>query len=305
MLTAVSRSALTFLVLVAGATKSQSAATSFTTFDGAKGLELTGAATVRGSVLRLTPAKRSKTGAFWLVEKQPIVSKFETTFQFQLTHPGLFGGADGLAFVIQNSGPRALGGRGSAGGFGVADGTYSHHPGIPWSFAVFFDTWQNSNEGDPSDNYIAIRSTGRPAEMHWPAERLAFTPNLAVQLKDQRVHTARVVYDRPVIEVFLDDSASPVLKTALDLSLVADSEGKAWVGFTASTGWGSENHDILSWSFRGEAVSSEISVISSEISFPMSACLPEHNLCTPEQSFIGGESGKYHVVLPGNSKWGV
>ncbi len=48
---------------------------------------------------------------------------FDTTFQFQLTHQDwpFYRGADGFAFVAQNSGPDALGGMGSAAGFGVGD----------------------------------------------------------------------------------------------------------------------------------------------------------------------------------------
>ncbi len=293
-------------LLISGATASSSASVHFDDFASTRGLELVGAAASHGRVLRLTPAKRSETGAAWFCEKQSILTKFDTTFQFQLSHPAwLLGGADGFAFVMQNSGPRALGGRGSAGGFGIEDSNDPHHSGIPWSIAIFFDTWQNSDARDPSANYIAVRTNGRPAEMRWPADCLAFTPNLAIQLKDRRVHTARIVFERPVVEVFLDDSTRPVLQTALDLSLVADPEGKAWIGFTASTGWGFENHDILNWSFKGEEASSDVSVISSEISFPMSACLPNYNLCTPERSFISREGNNYHVVLPGNSEWAV
>jgi hypothetical protein len=292
--------------LIASATLPLSAAVRFENFASTQGLELVGDAAISGKALRLTLAKKGRIGAAWLREKQPISAGFQTAFQFQLTHQARFlGGADGFAFVLQNSGPQALGGHGSAGGFGVGDANYSHHPGIPWSFAVFFDTWRNTNEGDPSDNYVAVRVNGRPAEMRWPAERLAFTPKLSVSLKDRRVHTARIVFERPVLQVFLDDDPHPVLQTAVDFSLVTDSEGKAWIGFTASTGWGFENHDILNWSFRGEEVSSNISVVSSEISFPMSSCLPNYNLCTPERPFVSGEGTRYHVVLPANLEWGV
>jgi hypothetical protein len=295
------------LILLLPHSQLRAADVRFDNFAAPRGLQMVGAASVTNGALRLTPAKRGKTGAVWLTEKQPVLAAFETTFQFQFTHSArIFGGADGLAFVIQNSGPQALGGRGSAGGFGVEDKSYSHeHPGIPWSFAVFFDTFQNQGEGDPSDNFVALRSTGRPADMKWPAERLAMVPKLDIQLKDQAVHTARIVYRRPVIQIFLDHAAAPVLESTLDLQPVADQEGKAWIGFTASTGLSFENHDLLNWSFRGEDVSSSISVVSSEISFPMSDCLPDHNLCTPEQSFVSGSQGHYHVVLPGNRKWGV
>lgn len=303
--------------LIEAATSPASAAVRFHDFASAEGLELVGAAKTHGRALRLTPAKHFRTGAAWLHQKQPVLTKFETTFQFRLTHPAwLGGGADGFAFVIQNSGPRALGGRGSAGGFALEDTeSLSHRPrsdsqnsqasAIPWSVAIFFDTWQNNNEGDPSDNYIAVRTNGRPAQMHWPADRLAFTPDLAVELKDHKVHTARIVFHRPVLQVFLDNAPRPVLQTTLDLSLVADPQGNAWIGFTASTGWAFENHDILNWSFEGEKVSSDVSQVSSDISFPMAACLPNRNLCTPEHSFARAEGNTYHVVLPGNLEWGV
>lgn len=294
------------LLLTVNAANLVSAVVHFENFASVQGLEVLGAARVSGDTLRLTPAKRNKTGAVWLREKQPILARFETTFQFQFTDQArLLGGADGLAFVLQNSGPRALGGRGSAGGFGVEDASYSHRPGIPWSFAIYFDTWENRNEGDSSANYIAVRTLGRPAQMHWPADRLASTPKLSIEMKDGAVHTVRILFERPVVKVFLDDSAFPALQTALDLALVADPEGKAWVGFTASTGWGFENHDILNWSFQGEQVSSDISAVSSDISFPMSECLADHSLCTPERVFVEHQGTRYHIVLPGNLEWGV
>ena len=95
--------------------------------------------------------------------------------------------------------------------------------------------------------------------MRWPAKRLAFTPKLRVQLKDRKVHTARIVFLPPVLSVFLDGSVAPVLETVVDFSIAADRQGGAWVGFTASTGLGCENHDILNWSFAGTDVSSSMS----------------------------------------------
>jgi hypothetical protein len=228
-------------------------------------------------------------------------------FQFQLTGQGGLGhGADGFAFVLQNAGPGALGGRGSAGGFAMAYPAY--HPnetGIPWSIAVFFDTFQNAEEHDPSANFVSFRTHGRPSEMRWPSERLAFTPNLHVQLKDRKVHSARILFRPPVLSVFLDGSASPDLEAVVDLSIVVDGQGCAWVGFSASTGGGYENHDVLSWSFVQPDVSSSISVVSSQIAFLLSACLPDRNLCTPERAVIERNGTGYHVVLPANLEWGA
>jgi hypothetical protein len=276
------------------------AAIRFEDFASVGELTVVGDAALTDKTLRLTPAKGDRSGAAWFREKQPVGSGFETTFQFQLTQQGGLGhGADGFAFVLQNSGPGALGGRGSAGGFAVTDPNYHHREtAIPWSIAVFFDTYRNKEEGDPSANYVAFCTYGKPSEMRWPARRLAFTPNLSVQLKDRKVHTARILFQPPVLSVFLDDSSAP-------LSIVVDRHGGAWVGFTASTGGGYENHDILKWSFTGTDVSSSMSVISSHITFLPSACLPDRNLCTPENAVVEHSGAGYHVILPGNLEWGA
>ena len=203
-------------------------------------------------------------------------------------------------------GAGSIGGLGSAGGFAVADRDY-HHKGtaIPWSIAVFFDTYRNKEEGDPSANYVAFCTYGKPSDMRWPAPRLAFTPSLSVQLKDRSVHTARILFQPPSLSIFLDDSPAPVLESVVDLSIVVDRQGSAWIGFTASTGGGYENHDILNWSFMGTDVSSSLSMVSSDITFLMSACLPDRNLCTPESAVVERHDGGYHIVLPGNLEWGV
>jgi hypothetical protein len=298
---------LAWLILVLSGAGTAPAAIRFEDFASIRGLSLVGDATVSGAALRLTPAKGDRSGAVWFREKQSVASGFETTFQFQLTHQGGLGhGADGFAFVLQNSGPEAIGGLGSAGGFAVADRDY-HHKGtaIPWSIAVFFDTYRNKEEGDPSANYIAFCTYGKPSEMRWPAPRLAFTPSLSVQLKDRNVHTARIRFQPPTLSIFLDDSPAPVLESVVDLSIVVDQQGSAWVGFTASTGGGYENHDILNWSFTSTEVSSSMSVVSSDITFLMSGCLPDRNLCTPKSAVVEQRDAGYHVILPANLEWGA
>ncbi len=296
-----------WLTLASSGAGAALAAIRFDDFASVAGLRLVGDAAVSGKALRLTRAKGDRSGAAWFREKQPVASGFETTFQFQLTHEGGLGhGADGFAFVLQNAGPEALGGLGSAGGFAVSDAGYHHKgPAIPWSVAIFFDTYRNEEEGDPSNNYVSFRTYGKPSEMRWPAPRLAFTPGLSVQLKDRNVHTARILFRPPVLSVFLDSSPAPALESVVDLSIVVDQEGEAWVGFTASTGGGYENHDILNWSFNGTDVSSSMSVVSSNITFLISACLPDRNLCTPQSAMVEHRDAGYHVVLPGNLEWGA
>jgi hypothetical protein len=271
----------------------------------ASGLRLVGSAQLTEKMLRLTAAQRHQAGAAWFEEKQKLTGGFESSFEFRLTGQGGLGaGADGLAFVLQNSGPDALGSPGSAGGFALGDvQRYGRSPGIPQSIAIFFDTHRNPELQDPSDNYIAVCTAGTPRQMHWPPPRLAYTRKLPVNLKDGRVHAVRIAYQPPILTVTLDGQA--VLTSTVDLSSVVDRDGAAYVGFTASTGNGFENHDILTWSLQPD-VSSTMSVVSSSVVFLKTSCLPDRNLCTPERAQVEETGpGTYHVVLPANVPWGA
>ncbi len=268
-------------------------------------LHLTGSATLTDKALRLTPAERQRAGAAWFEGKQQVSGGFESSFQFRLTEQGGLGpGADGFAFVLQNSGLDALGSPGSAGGFALGDEKrYGKAPGIPQSIAIFFDTFRNGEIGDPSDNFVSICTAGRPRQMKWPPPRLAYTRKLPVKLKDGKAHEARIVYRPPILTVSLD--GKQVLTSTVDLSTVVDAAGAAYAGFTASTGNGFENHDILAWSLHPD-VSSSVAVVSSEIAYLKAPCLPDRNLCTPERALVEESGpGAYHIVLPANLPWGA
>jgi Legume lectin domain len=278
----------------------------FRDFSSTASLRMAGVARPQGKALRLTGSEKQTAGAAWFERKRSVAAGFDTSFRFQLTGQGGLGpGADGFAFVLQNSGIDALGERGSAGGFALGDPRYyGKGGGIPQSIAIFFDTYQNREARDPSDNYIAICTAGTPQKMHWPPPRLTYTKNLSVRLKDGAVHGARILFQPPILTVYLDDR--DVLTSTIDLATVVDSTGAAYVGFTASTGGGYENHDILDWSFAAPDVSSSISLVSSSISFLKTACLPDRNLCTPERALVEATGeGTYHVVLPANVEWGA
>ena len=268
-------------------------------------LNLLGAAHYFGTALRLTDARQQTSGAAWYPVKVPTAQGFDTEFQFQLTEQGGLGnGADGFAFVLQTNGPSALAGRGSAGGWGLGDGQRNRgSPGIPRAIAVFFDTHRNTEDHDPSGNYIGVFTNGRPGKMHWPARRLGFTTDLRVMLKDENRHRARLLYRPPLLTIYLDDP-DPVLVVPVDVAVAADQQGLAWIGFTAATGAGYENHDILSWSFHTADVSS--AMVSSNISFFMDNCLSGRNFCTPDHAIVEQiQPDHFHMVLPANLKWGA
>ena len=272
-------------------------------------IHLVGAAEVLSDRLRLTPSQPQTVGAAWFAPQQPLSAGFEAVFRFQITEPrGLGPGADGFAFVMQNQGLNALAGRGSAGGFAIGDGWHDPKaPGIPRSVAVFFDTYQNDDAHDPSDNYVAICTNGPISQMRWPPSRLGVGRKLRIRLKDGRVHTARIRYKPPMMAVYFDDG-EPVVRVPVDLSPVMDAAGAAYVGFTASTGNGYENHDILDWAFTPDApnVTSDMFVVQSTIRFLAANCLEGRNLCTPRDATVEEKApGHYHVVLPAHIEWGA
>ena len=271
----------------------------------ASNLGLTGDATWQQNFIRLTRAKRYQGGSVWLREKQTVRGGFDTSFSFRFSNPGGLGrGADGLAFVIQNSGANALGGIGGAGGFMRGDGDdRGGRAGIPFSLAIFFDSFRNEEIADPSDNALHVCVNGPPRELQWPPSRLALVPRLRSVLKDRKEHAARVVYTPPLLAVYLDEEL--LVSTPADLSLMTDKEGMAWVGFTSSTGGGYANHELLSWNWKALAESS-ISQVESSVSFLLKECLPGRNLCTPDEAIVEQKAENlYRVVLPAHLAWGA
>jgi Legume lectin domain len=182
-------------------------------------------------ILRLTAGGYRQSGSAWDVEQLDLTRSFESIFKVYLHHGAP--DADGIAFVLQAEGPRALGGWGGGLGF----------RGIKRSVAVEFDTFQNPT--DPSANHIGLVLGGNPdvheavAEASVPLEEKPFqarvqydatTHQLQVYLKSlRRGATEQLLLDRPV-----------------DLTAELGA-GSAWVGFTASTGSALSKQDIYSW----------------------------------------------------------
>jgi hypothetical protein len=284
----------------------------FTNFASTKDLYTIRDAGRSKTVLRLTPAVKFRSGAAWHRVKQPVVEGFETTFTFRLTEQddGDNRGADGLAFVVQNESRSAIGGLGASGGFMRSDegAPGGFERGITRRLAVFFDTFEN--KWDPNGNYLAVCTNGATAEARWPPRCSAYSQQLPMNLKDGRPHTARITYDPPRLAVYLDGAEAPIRTAAVDLASILGGDGTAWVGFTAATGGGFENHDVLSWKFtsgpRRGAAESNVAITDSAVSYAPFPCLPERNLCTPEQAIIQEKAaGEYHVYLPANLEWGV
>jgi hypothetical protein len=229
----------------------ESSGFSFSDFADTTGLQVIGDATQVGNVLRLTSASPVQTGAVSHFGTQPVSEGFETRFQFQITAPGGVPGcdekvgADGFAFVLQGGDGFALGEGGGGLGYG----------GVANSLAIEFDTYCNYEFGDPNGNHISVQTTGGQPNSASQAASLGSTgASLATNLSDGAVHTVKIAYLRGALKVFLDDLVTPVLQVPVDLANALNlTQGQAWVGFTAATGEGFENLDVLNWSFTQTA----------------------------------------------------
>src|SRR5882724_6060195 len=181
---------------------------------------LTSSGTTRQRILRLTAGGFRQSGSAWSTQKLDLTESFESVFKVYL-HNGK-PGADGIAFLVQTQGPRALGGWG--GGLG--------YRGIKQSVAVEFDTFQN--KPDPNSNHLAVVMAGNPdhhAAVGEPSIPLFGKPFMA-----------RVAYSAPDTELrvyvkSLQAGATEQLVLDHKIDLAAEAGGaRAWVGFTGGTG---------------------------------------------------------------------
>jgi len=70
-------------------------------------------------------------------------------------------------------------------------------------------------------------------------------------MSDGAPHTAVIRYEPGIMKIFMDDLVTPALEVSVDLAnTLGLNSGEAFVGFTAGTGAGYENHDILNWTFQ-------------------------------------------------------
>ncbi len=194
---------------------------------------LLGQYTINGSATQdnchcytLTPAQLTQSGSVWNNNRIDLSQSFAFTFDVNLGCNDA-NGADGIAFVLQPV-STSIGSQGSGLGY----------QGITPAVGVTLDTWQNTDEGDPTFDHIAIQLNGTlnhnsPNNIAGPVTMLASGGNA----EDCNWHTLRVVWDAVAkrYDVYFDGN----LRLTLVKDFVADVfSGNPMVfwGFTGSTG---------------------------------------------------------------------
>jgi len=267
--------ALWFLFLGATLAHAQAQFT-YTDFSSTAGLHLNGSAAVvnngSANVLRITPATILQDGSFYYATPLSLSSGFTTKFSFQFPQvsPNGAGSADGITFIIQNASAAdaALGVNGGAIGYGDDDLGLFPSLGISNSLAIEIDTYRNF--WDPATPHIAAMSclTGNNSSHHGGKcangtkqgsdPTVAINSALATNVLDGKPHTLTIVYGTPCagcqnVTVTLDGNST--LQFAFDLATLGlDANDDAYLGFTASTGGGFEDQDILNWSYSAQTV---------------------------------------------------
>jgi len=228
-------------------------------FSDITGLALNGDAAQVGNVLRVTFSNPYARGSAWYDQPVSVLHGFETTFEFRITDL-VGGGADGMAFVIQNDprGTTALADSGGNLGYGAAN---PPGPAIVDSLALEIDCWLNANYGDPDDDHCSVHTNSVSANGADETYSLGRS-SPAVDMSDGLAHTLRISYAPGLLTVHLDALPLPILNVPYDFSaggtwldgtpvggLDLIGGDSAYVGFTAGTGGAWENHDVLSWTW--------------------------------------------------------
>jgi hypothetical protein len=216
-------------------------------FSNTAGLTFAGDAAQVGNVLRLTPALTGQSGAAYSTSAVTlgVNNTFSTVFQFQFTNPGGIDPADGITFVLAAN-PSGLG----AGGGGLG------YEGVPNSVAIEFDTFWNGGL-DLNSNHVAVDTGGvltdQASASPYGVTDCTFGNGIGAGcFANGNIWTAIIGYNGSALSVRVADGNAPfqtvISNYAIDISSALGTN-QAFVGFTAGTGSGFENQDILNWSF--------------------------------------------------------
>jgi gliding motility-associated-like protein len=185
-----------------------------------------------GSCYQLTAASNGQLGSVWYADKLDLSKDFD--LEFELNFGNKDQGADGIVFVLQTVGNKALGQQGGGIGF----------EGFSPSFGIEFDTYQNTSLGDPSSDHIAIIKNG--SVTHTGINSLA--PPVAAlagggNIEDGQNHLVRITWDaaKSLIQVRFDCVLRQSAIINIPASIFNGSNQVFW-GFTSATGGSNNTH---------------------------------------------------------------
>lgn len=176
-------------------------------------------------IVRLTQASGGQNGSIWNKNKVNLDFDFDISSKINLGNIDA-GGADGIAFVLQNYAVNA----GSTGG-GLG------YQGISPSFAVEFDTYYNGG-ADPGSgaDHIALVKNGLAANL---AAHSEFATPVYGEMEDGLWHDVRFVWTASTknFKVYWNGNNTPIFDVTVDLKAnIFNGQSNVYFGLTAATG---------------------------------------------------------------------
>lgn len=206
----------------------------FFTVDAHAQFTLNGSATQLGnSCYQLTPNSTYSMGSAWSSALVSLNNPFDLQFDVYL---GCFdSGADGMVFGLQ---PVSTSAGSTGGGMGFS--------GITPSLGIEFDTYQNTNNGDPSYDHMALIKNG---DVNHNTTNTLFAPvqinPTNVNVEDCNYHTIRVIWDPTTLNLkaYFDCTLriDYTFSTSPVSSIFSGNPNVYW-GFAAATGGASNEH---------------------------------------------------------------
>ena len=194
---------------------------------------MNGNAALSGTSVQLTNGSPNQASSAYYATPVDITA-FTTDFDFTIGSGTSSTLGEGMAFVIQNAGPTALGGGG--GGLGYA--------AMPNSVAIKFDFYNDAGEGSDSTGVYANGAMPTLPEFD-------FTPS-GLQLTSGHQYHVHVTYDGTTLTWATHDlthgnNISEHLAINIPQTIGSNI---AYIGFTGSTGASTTaNQAVLDWTF--------------------------------------------------------
>lgn len=180
-----------------------------------------------GNCFTLTPAFNTQNGSVWSISTINLSQSFD--LNFTMSFGANDGGADGNCFILQQAGTNVLGIGGGGLGF----------EGLPNSFAVEFDSYQNTNPNqDPWFDHIAflkngVNNHGSANNLAGPVQANATNANI----EDNANHQVRMVWDAPSMTFSCYFDCNLRLSATIDMvNSIFQGNPLVYYGFTGSTG---------------------------------------------------------------------
>ena len=205
-------------------------------------LQIGGHASVTADgILRLTQNTTGQAGVAVRRDKIQITEGLSTYFQLKM-HQGSAAPADGMAFMIYKSDTIQVGAFGGGLGYG----------GIPNSYIVEFDTYQNGDAGDPAGYHFAIMKDGDSTHTSQPYVLMPelYGNNINVWV-EYNGSTGKLTVTAGT-GATRGDSANKSQTRNVGTELAGN---PLYAGFSGSTGGSYEYHDVNKWYLQDKFVS--------------------------------------------------